>query len=362
MPEARGGTRHRVAVVGAGYFSQFHLRAWQALPGVELVGLCDAQPERAAEAARGFGVPRAFSRLDEMLDATAPTLLDIVSPPASHATLLPQALSHGIATICQKPFCTDYAQAREQSERFARAGVPLVVHENFRFMPWFREARRLIDTGRLGRLHGASFRLRPGDGQGPRAYLDRQPYFQQMPRLLVAETAIHLIDSFRFLLGEVADVSARLRRLNPAIQGEDAATIELGFAGDAIGLIDGNRLNEHPAANQRRTMGEMWLEGEGGVLRLDGDARLWLKPHGEPEAELAYDSGPSSEFGGGAVAALQAHVLDALERGIAPENNASDYLQNLRIQEAVYQSHRSGRRIRMSDFEPAADAHLRPVF
>ncbi len=198
-----------------------------------------------------------MSRFAPALDATAPTLLDIVSPPASHATLLPQALSYGIATICQKPFCTDYAQAREQSERFARAGVPLVVHENFRFMPWFREARRLIDTGRIGRLHGASFRLRPGDGQGPRAYLDRQPYFQQMPRLLVAETAIHLIDSFRFLLGEVADVSARLRRLNPAIQGEDAATIELGFAGDAIGLIDGNRLNEHAAANQRRTMGEI---------------------------------------------------------------------------------------------------------
>ncbi|MDH5538181.1 MAG: hypothetical protein OEY03_02140 [Rhizobacter sp.] len=56
--------------------------------------------------------------------------------------------------------------------------TPLVVHENFRFMPSFRECRRLIDARHFGRLHGITFRLRPGDGQGARAYLDRQPYFR----------------------------------------------------------------------------------------------------------------------------------------------------------------------------------------
>ncbi|MEZ5740638.1 MAG: hypothetical protein R3E68_15060 [Burkholderiaceae bacterium] len=54
--------------------------------------------------------------------------------------------------------------------------------------------------------------MRLGDGQGPEAHLSRQPYFQQMPRFLVHETAIHFIDSFRFPLGEVGP-TARLRRL-----------------------------------------------------------------------------------------------------------------------------------------------------
>lgn len=84
--------------------------------------------------------------------------------------------------------------------------TPLVVHENFRFTPWFRECRRLVDAGHFGRLHGISFRLRPGDGQGPHAYLDRQPYFQTMPQLLVRETAVHFIDSFRYLMGDVIAV------------------------------------------------------------------------------------------------------------------------------------------------------------
>ena len=142
--------------------------------------------------------------------------------------------------------------------------MPLVVHENFRWQPWYREAKRLLDAGALGAPHSIAFRLRPGDGQGPRAYLDRQPYFQQMPRLLVYETAIHFIDTFRFLLGEVAAVTARLRRINPAIEGEDAGYIVFEFERGASGLFDGNRANDHVAADQRRTMGEMWLEGAAG--------------------------------------------------------------------------------------------------
>ena len=45
-----------------------------------------------------------------------------------------------------------------------------------------------------------------------------------MPRFLIHETAIHLVDVFRFLMGEVAGVFARLKRFNPAVAGEDAGT------------------------------------------------------------------------------------------------------------------------------------------
>ena len=49
------------------------------------------------------------------------------------------------------------------------AGVTLVVHENFRFMPWYRAIKSQIDEGRIGEVLQATFRLRPGDGQGPDA-------------------------------------------------------------------------------------------------------------------------------------------------------------------------------------------------
>jgi len=52
-----------------------------------------------------------------------------------------------------------------------------------------REARHLVDAGRIGMPLHVTFRLRPGDGQGPQAYLARQPYFQNMPRFLIHEPA-----------------------------------------------------------------------------------------------------------------------------------------------------------------------------
>jgi predicted dehydrogenase len=230
--------------------------------------------------------------------------------------------------------------------------MKLIVHENFRFMPWFREMHSLIQLGHFGELHGISFRLRPGDGQGPSAYLERQPYFQTMPRLLVVETAIHYIDTFRYLMGEVVAVSARLRRLNPVIQAEDSALITFEFENSSTGLFDGNRLNSHPAKNPRRTLGEMWLEGSRGVMRLDGEAKLWWTPHQGTETAHNYDAGPSTGFGGGACGGLQSHVVAALKHQSPLENTAQDYLRNILIQEAVYASHASGQRVVLADFVP----------
>ena len=342
----------RIALVGAGYFAQFHLDGWRSV-GAPVVALCDTDLARAKALGVRFDVERCYADAAAMLDAERPTLVDVVLPPAAQAAVVHAALERGIPTICQKPFGADLAQAQAMTALAEAKRTLLVVHENFRFMPWFRECRRLIEAGHFGRLHGATFRMRPGDGQGPSAYLDRQPYFQTMPQLLVRETAVHFIDTFRYLMGEVRAVTARLRRLNPAIAGEDAALLIFEFDDDATGLFDGNRLNDHVAQNPRRTLGEMWIEGERGVLRLDGEARLWWKPHRGPEQPHLYDRDSETAFGGGACAALQAHVLTHLRQGALLENPARDYLANLHVQAAVYHSHASGQRVQMVDF--AAD-------
>lgn len=342
----------RVAVVGAGFYSEYHLRGWSEVQGVELVGLCDLDGSRRSSIASRFGIEATFESVQEMLTVTQPDLVDVVTPPSSHKEILETVFATGTAVICQKPFCTSYSEASQLVAAAERAGLPLVVHENFRFARWYREARRLIDAGLFGQLHGISFRLRPGDGQGPAAYANRQPYFRTMPRLLVLETAIHFIDTFRFLIGEVEAVTARLRRINPVIRGEDAGLIIFEFENRATGLFDGNRLNDHGAANPRRTMGEMWLEGERGVLRLDGEARLWWKPHGKDEVQHEYDQG-SDQPGGGACAALARHVVSCLDQGLVPETAGKLYLRNLRIQEAVYASHLSGKRIVVDEFFPS---------
>ncbi len=334
----------KVAVVGAGYFAQFHYDAWSRIPEVRLAALVEPDDAKAEATAARFRIPATYPSLGALLETDTPDLLDIVTPPETHRALVAPACRAVPTIVCQKPLAPSLAEAEEIVALAREAGSLLIVHENFRFQPWYREAKRLVDSGTLGPPHGIAFRLRPGDGQGPKAYLDRQPYFQTMPRFLIHETGVHFVDTFRYLVGEVGAVTARLRRLNPVIAGEDAGLVVFEFESGAGGLFDGNRLNDHEADNCRLTMGEMHLEGARGVLRLDGRGRLWFKPHGEAERRHDY-SWTDEGFAGDCVHRLCRHVIEHLRRGGPLENDGKTYLANLRIVEAIYRSHEEGRRI-----------------
>ena len=335
----------KVAVLGAGFFARFHYDAWARLPEVELVAACDLRLDAAQAAASAHGIPHVFDRLDAMLDAVKPDILDIAAPPLAHLPAIRAAAARGIFAICQKPFGGTRADA-ERAVAIARdARIGLAVHENFRFQPWYGEIKRRLDEGQLGQVYLAAYVLRPGDGRGPAAYLDRQPYFQTMKRFLIHETAIHLIDVFRYLLGEPAGVYAHLTRLNPAIAGEDSGLVLLDYANGARALFDGNRLADHPARNRRLTMGEMTIEGEGGAIRLDGDANLHVRDFGaNDERKIDYawrDSGP----GGDSVHRFQAHVVRHILAGEPLQNSGDAYLANLRIEEAIYAANDQSRRV-----------------
>ena len=337
------GAPVRVACLGAGYFSQFHYDSWQRMEDAFCVGACDTDIGKA----RATGAP-AFSDLAAMLDETRPDLLDIIVPPKGHAAAIRAAMVAGVGwIICQKPFCTSLAEAREIASEAEAAGTTLIVHENFRFQPWYREIKAALDAGRIGRTLQATFRLRPGDGQGPDAYLDRQPYFQTMPRFLVHETAVHWIDTFRYLFGDPIAVYADLRRINPAIAGEDAGIVLFDHPGDIRATFDGNRHIDHDAENRRLTMGDAWIEGTAGVLTLTGDGAVHLRAFGARGGACILPAETRPGFGGDCVHALQSHVVATLKHGTEPENTAADYLRVLEIEEAVYASAQTGRKIRL---------------
>jgi D-apiose dehydrogenase len=335
----------RLATLGAGYFSQFHYRAWQRLEGVNLVGVCDRDGDRALRTAAGFPGARAYSDLAQMLDTETPDLLDIIIPPAGHVEAIRAGAARGIDMICQKPFCGSLAAAEDATEIAEAAGVTLIVHENFRFQPWYEKLRSVLASGEMGKVLGATFRLRPGDGRGQDAYLDRQPYFRDMKRFMVHETGIHYVDVFRSMFGEVEAVTARLRRLNPAIAGEDAGLVILEMSEGVTAVLDANRLVDHKATNRRRTLGEMAVETEGGVLSVTGDGEVLLRRHGRNETEALEFMWEDRDFGGDCVYRTQAAALAALT-GTAPAiNTARQYLSNLRVEEAIYASDSEGRRV-----------------
>ena len=91
-------------------------------------------------------------------------------------------------------------------------------------------------------------------------------------------------------------------------------------------------------------MGDMLIEGAEGVLRLDGNGRLFSRARGEVEREHEY--GWSDEgFAGDSVYACQSHLVECVEVGKASPISAREYLRNLEIEEAIYESNRTGVRI-----------------
>ena len=328
----------KVAAVGTGYFSRFQYAAWDRIPEVQLVGVCNRILSTAKELADQYGINNVYTDFRQMLEVEKPDLVDIITPPITHVDYVTTAVELGIPAICQKPFTSSASEARKLVSFIEEKGGKVIVHENFRFQPWYRKIKEILEEGWFGQLYEISFALRPGDGQGPSAYLDRQPYFQKMERFLVHETAVHLVDVFRYLFGEIGAVYADLRRVNPVIKGEDAGILLFDFISGAKGVFDGNRLSDHCADNRRLTMGEMRIEGEKGTLTLDGNGGLNWRDHGQNSVkEISYEW-IDRDFGGDCVYSLQRHVVDHLLYGKELMNTAKEYLANVEIAEASYVS------------------------
>lgn len=330
----------RVACVGAGYFSRFHYGSWARIDRVDLVGSCN----RDLEKARATGLP-AYDDLNVMLAEQTPDLLDVILPPVAHADTIRTALAMGVKwIICQKPFCVDRDEARQIVSEAQAAGAIIIVHENFRFQPWFRTIKHALDRGDIGPVQQISFRFRPGDGQGPDAYLERQPYFREMPRFLVHETAVHYVDTFRYLLGEPLSVYADLRQVNPVIAGEDAGIFMLEYPGGVRAMFDGNRTLDHSADNHRRTMGEALIEGLDGSMALHGDGSVTLRAFGKQTQTVLLGPDSYEGFGGDCVHALQSHVVSGVLDGTPLENAAETYLAVLDVEQAIYVSAETGQK------------------
>jgi D-apiose dehydrogenase len=344
MPGAR---RLRGVGIGAGYFAPFQYEAWTRIPEVEVVGIYNRTEQRARALMEQYGIPRLYGDWKEMLDVERPDFVDIITPPETHEEMCAYAAARGIHIICQKPLAPTCEASERIVDNATRAGVRFMVHENFRWQPWYRAIKEVQRRGDIGEFTHIHFLTRMGDGWGDDAYLARQPFFREYPRLLLYETGVHFIDTFRFLLGDVASVVAETKRLNPLICGEDAGQLLLKFQNGMTAIWDANRYNESEAESPRFTFGELRVDGTGGHLTMDASSTIRVKRLGEPAAELDY-ARERRNFAGDCVYFLQRHFVDCMRSGQEFESSGPDYLKNVRIVDAAYESARTGNSVRVA--------------
>ncbi|HZS07776.1 MAG TPA: Gfo/Idh/MocA family oxidoreductase [Blastocatellia bacterium] len=325
-------------MIGAGYFAAHQAEAWQRMPGVELAAVADLQPGRAEQFAARWRIARGYTAAEEMLERERPDFVDIVTRPPSHLALVRAAAERGIHIICQKPMAPTREECMEMVRVAAAKDVRLMIHENWRWQPWFREVKRLLELGLFGQPFYAGYVMRNGDGRGAEPY-PAQPYFREMGRLLIDEMVVHFLDTFRFLLGEINSIYCRLRRLNPVIKGEDCALAQLEFASGAQGLIDANRFSGR--AFPGGTFGDFTLEGERARIRATPEGELWLTEYGRDE--VAHEFVISTRgYKGDSVRAAQGHYLSCLRSGTRCESEGEEYLKTVAAVHACYASAETG--------------------
>jgi predicted dehydrogenase len=332
--------------VGAGYFSAYQYEAWRRIPEVAMTAICNRTVAKAEAMAARYDIPRVYGDFDEMIEREKPDFVDIITPPQTHLDYCTRLAGRGISMICQKPLAPTWDECVRLVETVEKSPARFVVHENWRWQPWYREMKRLLDSGLPGELFSINVRMRMGDGWGADAYLSRQPFFRDYPRLLIYETGVHFLDTFRFLGGEITSVYARLRRLNPAIKGEDAGMVVCGMANGSTAVLDANRYNEAATDEPRYTFGTVRIDGSRGHLELGTDGAITVKPLGEPAYNHAYRH-ERRGFAGDCCYHFQRHVVDTLLGGGQFESSGADYLKTLRAVEACYQSAECGEVIRL---------------
>ncbi len=286
-----------VGVLGYGGVARVHVHAilrvgYSMQPPLRpvLVALCGRTASDVEAAAHRYGAPAFYTRWQDLVRDPRVEILINAAPNDLHADPCIEALRLGRHVLCEKPLARNAAEARTMASAAGTAGVVHQVSFNYRHVPAVLLARRLICEGRLGRIY--HFRARYCDDSLMNAALPRT-WRQERVRAgsgAAGDLASHILDLARFLVGEIAAVSAASRIFVPRRPGgagdeevdvEDAVVATLEFEGGAIGTLEASTF-----CPGRKNL--LWFEisGSGGTVIFDLERLNELQVYTTGDADL----------------------------------------------------------------------------
>lgn len=160
-----------VGIVGCGLISEAHIKAWQRTPGFTLRGVIDTNTDQARKRASEFKIATVYDRLDQLIAEC--DVVDVCTPPQSHAQIAQQAVAGGRHLVMEKPVVTDVADWDRLARSVQEAQTKLAVIHNAKFLRSIQMAKRWVDDGRIGEVirihrefltHASTDRMLVGEG------------------------------------------------------------------------------------------------------------------------------------------------------------------------------------------------------
>jgi predicted dehydrogenase len=272
-----------VGMLGYAFMGKAHSNALKKLPYMmyppiavpRLQAICGRNEGATAEAAKRFGYTKYYTDWRRMIRDKKVDVFDNGGPNDTHAVPSIAAAKAGKHVFCEKPLARMASEAYKMLDAVQQAGVQHMVAFNYRFVPAIVQARRLIESGALGRI----FHFRA-------VYLQEwiiDPKFPKIWRLdakvagsgALGDLGAHVIDLGRFLVGEPSRVMAMTKTFVPErpmpdgkgmgkVDVDDAFVSLFEFENGAVGTVEASRF-----CHGRKNYNCIEINGEKGSIRFN---------------------------------------------------------------------------------------------
>lgn len=352
-------------IVGCGVIGPWHAGSLkEAVRGVNLVACCDEVPERAREFADRFGIPRVYTRYEEMLADPQVDAVSVCTPSGMHADMVIAASHAGKHAMTEKPMDISLDRIDEMIAVTRRNGTKLAVIFQRRTAPLWQRVRETVQSGKLGRMVLGDAYLK---------YYRSQEYYNSGAWRgtwaldgggALMNQGVHLVDQLQWIMGPVDTLFSFADHLARDIEVEDTTVSALKFKSGAFGTLEGTTSVIGSAEWERDQAGNVqvskWggmehrleFHGDRGTIMVDGERIVkWVVP-GEPEPDLT-EGGQGSLASDPRAIGRRGHEIqlqdfvDAIREDRKPMVTGEDARPAVEIILAVYQSARTGQPVRL---------------
>ena len=346
-----------VSLVGAGLQGWRRARALSYGDGDRLIAVADVDRPAAERLAGQFGC-RATDRWQEVVDNPEVEAVLVCTPPHLHAEIATAALKLGKHVLCEKPLAHSLEEAKAVLLVADRGGATVKCGFNYRHHPGLRQARHWVSEGLIGDL--MYIRCRHGIGGRPGYEAEWRSQAEISGGGELMDQGLHVLDLSRWFLGDFATVFGLLSTsFWPIAPLEDNVFALLSTERGQIASL-------HVSWTQWRNLFSFELFGRDGYVVVEGLGGSYgtervtqgKRAFNEPFQEQIV------EFRGEDRSWLEEwqEFVAAIRNGHEPLGSGRDGLEALSLADAIYESARKGKLIKLAEGTGPARSDVKKSF
>src|SRR5438552_5832443 len=284
-----------IGIVGYGLMGRAHAYGYAVAPRVRdlpcaprLLVMSGRDAGAVAQAAGRYGVEEWTTDWREIVERPDVDIVDVCTPPGTHAEIVEAAAAAGKAVLCEKPLAAD-------------AGIPNAIGFNYRRLPALALMKQLVDEGRVGEVLLWRAVWLSDEFLDPDIPFDWR-FERSMGASSIADLGAHLIDLALWMVGEIDEVAAQSEtftreRSGRAVDVDEASSVLARFVSGARGVFEMARV-----CARRPCDFFVEVNGTAGTLRFDypslnelwyGDAHDDATLYGLRRIRAAHSTHPS---------------------------------------------------------------------